>query len=208
MTIHQAAAQGDVAAVQGSRAVARSNDRRAGCPSTKSGEMNLSENELHAYVDDRQDFQGNEVATDYNAAFSGALARLAQEFGGAPLANFPQPEAVDGNEIFTEASVNSSGTNFTELPEVTGCQFDGMLAWKRFPPRTFLSSVDGAGTGLPIVPVFAGGVTAPPFPFPGAGIAANFAFILWNSSTSVTGGAIVSRLASCVMYAVRLPGSG
>jgi endoglucanase len=68
-----------------------------------------------AYTDDRSDFQGNEVATDYNAAFTGALARLAQEFGGNPLANFPQPEAVDGNEIFSEAAVNASGTNFTEL---------------------------------------------------------------------------------------------
>jgi len=68
-----------------------------------------------AYTDDRQDFQGNEVATDYNAGFTGALARMAQEFGGAPLANFPQPEAVVGNEIFPEASVNASGTNFTEI---------------------------------------------------------------------------------------------
>ena len=68
-----------------------------------------------AYTDDRQDFQGNEVATDYNAGFSGALARLAQEFGGAPLANFPQAEPVVGNEMFTEASVNASGTNFTEI---------------------------------------------------------------------------------------------
>jgi hypothetical protein len=68
-----------------------------------------------AYVDDRGDFQSNEVATDYNAGFTGALARLASEFGGTPLANFPQPEAVVGNEIFPEASVNASGTNFTEI---------------------------------------------------------------------------------------------
>jgi chitodextrinase len=68
-----------------------------------------------AYTDDRSDFTMNEVATDYNAAFTGALARLAQEYGGAPLANFPQPEAVVGNEIFPEASVNASSTNFTEL---------------------------------------------------------------------------------------------
>jgi hypothetical protein len=57
----------------------------------------------------------NEVATDYNAGFTGALARLAQEYGGAPLANFPQPEAVVGNEIFPEASVNAAGSNFTEI---------------------------------------------------------------------------------------------
>jgi endoglucanase len=68
-----------------------------------------------AYVDDRNDFTSNEVATDYNAGFTGALARLAQEYGGTPLANFPQPEAVVGNEIFPEAAVNASGTNFTEI---------------------------------------------------------------------------------------------
>jgi len=68
-----------------------------------------------AYTDDRSDYTSNEVATDYNAGFTGALARLAREYGGAPLANFPQPEAVVGNEIFPEASVNASGSNFTEL---------------------------------------------------------------------------------------------
>jgi endoglucanase len=68
-----------------------------------------------AYADDRGDFVMNEVATDYNAGFTGAVARLAQEYGGAPLANFPVPEAVVGNEIFPEASVNASGTNFTEI---------------------------------------------------------------------------------------------
>ncbi len=67
------------------------------------------------YTDDRSNYVNNEVATDYNAAFTGALARLAQEYGGTPLANFPQPEAVVGNEIFPEASINASGTNFTEL---------------------------------------------------------------------------------------------
>jgi endoglucanase len=68
-----------------------------------------------AYVDDRSDFTSNEVATDYNAGFTGALARLAQEYGGAPLANFPVAEPVVGNEVFPEASINASGTNFTEI---------------------------------------------------------------------------------------------
>jgi endoglucanase len=67
------------------------------------------------YTDDRSNYVNNEVATDYNAAFTGALARLAQEYGGAPLANFPQPEPVVGNEIFPEASINAAGSNFTEL---------------------------------------------------------------------------------------------
>jgi endoglucanase len=68
-----------------------------------------------AYADDRGDFVMNEVATDYNAGFTGAVARLAGEFGGTPLANFPTAEAVVGNEIFPEAAVNASGTNFTEI---------------------------------------------------------------------------------------------
>jgi endoglucanase len=74
-----------------------------------------SPNDGASYTDDRGNFVNNEVATDYNAGFTGALARLAREFGGTPLANFPQPEAVVGNEIFPEASVNASSTNFTEL---------------------------------------------------------------------------------------------
>jgi endoglucanase len=74
-----------------------------------------SPNDGASYSDDRGNFVNNEVATDYNAGFTSALARLAQEYGGAPLANFPQAEAVVGNEIFPEASVNASGTNFTEI---------------------------------------------------------------------------------------------
>jgi endoglucanase len=74
-----------------------------------------SANDGASYADDRSNFVNNEVATDYNAGFTSALARLTQEYGGAPLANFPQPEAVSGNEMFTEASVNASGTNFTEI---------------------------------------------------------------------------------------------
>jgi endoglucanase len=67
------------------------------------------------YADDRGDFQMNEVATDYNGGFTSALARLVMEFGGTPLANFPPAEVPDDAEIFTEAAVNASGTNFTEI---------------------------------------------------------------------------------------------
>jgi endoglucanase len=67
------------------------------------------------YVDDRSDFVMNEVATDYNAGLTSALARLVIEFGGTPLASFPPVEVPDDAEIFTEAAVNASGTNFTEI---------------------------------------------------------------------------------------------
>ncbi|HEX6469909.1 MAG TPA: glycoside hydrolase family 9 protein [Streptosporangiaceae bacterium] len=68
-----------------------------------------------SYADSRQDFQSNEVALDYNAGFTGALARLYSEFGGTPLASFPPTETPDGPEIFTQAAVNATGTNFTEI---------------------------------------------------------------------------------------------
>jgi len=74
-----------------------------------------SPNDGASYNDDRGNFVNNEVATDYNAGFTGAVARLAGEYGGTPLANFPTPQAVVGNEIFPEASINASGTNFTEI---------------------------------------------------------------------------------------------
>ncbi len=44
-----------------------------------------------SYVDDRTDLHGNEVALDYNAGFTGALARLVMAYGGEPLPDFPPP---------------------------------------------------------------------------------------------------------------------
>jgi hypothetical protein len=68
-----------------------------------------------SYKDDRSDFRANEVALDFNAGFTSALARLAREFPGQPLAVFPPPEPPDMDELFIEAGVNVSGTNFTEV---------------------------------------------------------------------------------------------
>ena len=70
------------------------------------------------YQDNRSDFVMNEVATDYNAGLTGSLARLYLEFGGTPLTNFPPRETRDDDEIFTQAGVNASGTNFTEIKVV------------------------------------------------------------------------------------------
>jgi endoglucanase len=71
-----------------------------------------------AYTDDRNDFVMNEVATDYNAGFTSALARLYKEYGGAPAASFPPRETPDGPEIFVEAGVNASGSTFTEIKAI------------------------------------------------------------------------------------------
>ncbi|CAA9244454.1 MAG: GH9 / CBM3 / CBM44 [uncultured Cytophagales bacterium] len=66
------------------------------------------------YIDDRGNYITNEIATDYNAAFTGAVARMYGEFGGAPLATFPVAEPV-GEEFFNEAKINAQGSNFTEV---------------------------------------------------------------------------------------------
>jgi hypothetical protein len=67
-----------------------------------------------SWSDDRNLFMRTEVATDFNAGLTGALARLAQEFGGNPLANFPPIETPD-DEIFIDAQINVQGSNFTEI---------------------------------------------------------------------------------------------
>jgi hypothetical protein len=66
------------------------------------------------YHDDRPNYISNEVALDYNAGFTGALARLFLEYGGKKLDNFPQPEQRDG-EFFVQASINQQGPAFTEI---------------------------------------------------------------------------------------------
>ncbi len=66
------------------------------------------------YHDVRSNYISNEVALDYNAGFTGALARLYQQYGGDPLPNFPLAETPK-DEFFVLASVNQQGANFTEI---------------------------------------------------------------------------------------------
>ena len=66
------------------------------------------------YVDSIKDFTANEVATDYNAGYTALLAKMCSVYGGTPLSNFPEPEEKE-DEFFVEASINSSGTTYTEI---------------------------------------------------------------------------------------------
>jgi hypothetical protein len=68
-----------------------------------------------SYVDSRQDYVANEVALDYNAAYTGALAKLYDEFGGSPLANFPQAETPVGPEIHVQGAATQQSSTFTEV---------------------------------------------------------------------------------------------
>lgn len=98
-----------------------------------------------AYTDNRNDYVMNEVALDYNAGFTGALARLYGEFGGTPLASFPTAETPDGPELTVQASVNQSAAQFTEIKAF-------VLNKSAWPARTFNGTLryyftlDGATT--------------------------------------------------------------
>ena len=66
------------------------------------------------YTDVRNNYIGNEVALDYNAAFQGAVARLYTEFGGKVVATMP-PAETPTNEFFVQAAVNTAGSGYTEI---------------------------------------------------------------------------------------------
>jgi len=72
-------------------------------------------NSSDAYTDDRQNYVSNEVALDYNAAYTGALAKLYDEYGGTPLTNFPPAETPDGPEIYVQGAATQQSTTFTEV---------------------------------------------------------------------------------------------
>jgi endoglucanase len=69
------------------------------------------------YKDERNNYTNNEVACDYNAAFTGCLARMYQEFGGTPLAGFPGRETPDGQYAIA-AVENITGTRFSEIKAI------------------------------------------------------------------------------------------
>ena len=71
-----------------------------------------------SYTDRRTDYVSNEVATDYNAGFTSALAHLTARYGGTPLADFPPVEAPDQDEFFVESRLNQPGTQFTEVKAI------------------------------------------------------------------------------------------
>jgi hypothetical protein len=69
------------------------------------------------YTDQRSNYTQNEPACDYNAGFTGALARLYKEYGGTPLAVFPPNDSVS-EQFYILANVNASGDRFTEIKAV------------------------------------------------------------------------------------------
>ncbi len=70
------------------------------------------------YSDTVSDYTVNEVACDYNAGFTGALAKMYKQFGGTPIANFNAIEQKTNDEFVIKAGVNSSGPNYIEIKAV------------------------------------------------------------------------------------------
>ncbi|MFY1669434.1 glycoside hydrolase family 9 protein [Plantactinospora sp. WMMB334] len=71
-----------------------------------------------AYTDSRSDYVMNEVATDYNAGLTSALARLVSEYGGTPLPSFPPAESPDIDEITVETTVMQAEPRATGIKAI------------------------------------------------------------------------------------------
>lgn len=71
------------------------------------------------YDDDISDYVSNEVATDYNAAFTGNIAKMVQLFGKgqSKLPNFPPKEQPE-DEFFVEAAVMNNDVTSTQVKAV------------------------------------------------------------------------------------------
>ncbi len=70
-----------------------------------------------SYKDEIGNYTNNEVACDYNAGFTGALAKMYLLYGGSPIEGFKAFEKVE-EEFFVEASVNASASNFVEIKAI------------------------------------------------------------------------------------------
>ncbi|SFR72767.1 glycoside hydrolase family 9 protein, partial [Anaeromicropila populeti] len=65
-----------------------------------------------SYTDDRTNYVNNEVATDYNAGFTGLMAKMYKEYGGTVLSNVSAVETV-GEEIYLQAGINAQDLRTT-----------------------------------------------------------------------------------------------
>ena len=67
------------------------------------------------YTDETSNYTTNEVACDYNAGFTGLLAKLYSKYHGQTLKDFGAVEVIDDYEMYVEAGINVDGQDFTEI---------------------------------------------------------------------------------------------
>lgn len=70
------------------------------------------------YVDDRNNYINNEVATDYNAAYTALCCKMIAEYGGKSDPAFPYPETRD-DEFFVEAKATHDDGGTTVSMKIT-----------------------------------------------------------------------------------------
>ena len=66
------------------------------------------------YKDEVSNYNTNEVACDYNAGFTGLMAKLYSKYHGETVINLGAVENP-GDEFFAEASINVNGNDFVEI---------------------------------------------------------------------------------------------
>ena len=67
------------------------------------------------YSDVVSDYNKNEVACDYNAGFTGILAKMYGKYKGQTLKDFGAVEKISANELYVEGGINVDGSDFMEL---------------------------------------------------------------------------------------------
>ena len=67
------------------------------------------------YTDTVSDYNKNEVACDYNAGFTGLLAKMYKKYHGQTLKDFGAVEPIDINEFSVTGGINVDGSDFMEL---------------------------------------------------------------------------------------------
>lgn len=72
-------------------------------------------NQDGTYKDTVDAYQNTEVAIDYNAGFTAELCALIADYGGTPLADFPEKETPKWDEWQVAAVLNGSGASYTEI---------------------------------------------------------------------------------------------
>ncbi len=71
-------------------------------------------NASDGYTDTVSDYNCNEVACDYNAGYTGLLAKMYDKYGGKTLVDFGAMEEV-GEELYVDYRTNAQGNGFTEI---------------------------------------------------------------------------------------------
>ena len=67
------------------------------------------------YNDVVSDYNKNEVACDYNAGFTGLLAKMYKKYHGQTLKDFGAVEKVNTDEFYVQGGINVDGTDFIEI---------------------------------------------------------------------------------------------